>query len=171
MVMEPPNSNVTERRAEPQMLHTLHQELTAVNPYVQVLLSQLDEILKETEAGVLTAIVKANALHASYQAEHAEPHPDSLEILTDLLGGLQFQDVVRQRLQQVCKALTQLDEHCAQLAHAAIDPSWQGTLDAPLQEKLARFSEDYVMHSQVAAHLKVMEFAHQAHSHQAIELF
>ncbi len=156
-------------------LDTLHHELSSVSPYVQVLLSQLDAILKETEDGVLTAILKANALDASYKqgasAALPQTNPQALEILTDLLGGLQFQDVVRQRLEQVCKALVQLDAHFAALAVAVTDPAWQGECTPSLQDKMARFAEDYVMHSQVAAHLQVSDFKHKAHSHQSIELF
>lgn len=172
MVMNTQKNSQADCEGFSQPLNTLHQELTTVSPYVKVLLSQLDDILKETETGVLTAIDKANALDASYQAaSHGETNPQSLEILSDLLGGLQFQDVIRQRLQQVCKALTQLDEHFTQLANLIVEPTWQGELGSALQQKLANFAEDYVMQSQVEAHSKVMGYTSKSHNHSAIELF
>jgi|GEM_PF-5888230 hypothetical protein len=157
-------------------LNTVNKELKLVKPYINILVSHLEDVLKETEEGVLAAIDKANALDASYK-RHANTlvdrntNTDSLEILTDLLGGFQFQDVVRQRLQQVCKALLQLDEHLTHLSVKLDDPEWRTEHELSLKEKIENFSNDYVMLSQVEAHLKVNEFTTKLHSSKSVELF
>ncbi len=68
-----------------------------------------------------------------------------LQQLSDALGYIQFQDVVRQRIEQVQYALREMDEHLQQLG--------QGTaLQRTLQQRLDAHLTRYVMEDQRQAH-------------------
>jgi signal transduction histidine kinase len=72
--------------------------------------------------------------------------------IADSLGQLQFQDVVRQRLEAVDAALAELDEHLQGVADFVVGaPRDEGRL-ASLRERMQRQSERYVMDSQRAAY-------------------
>lgn len=75
--------------------------------------------------------------------------------IIDTLGDMQFQDINRQLLEQISGALGSLSEHFAQV-YALIDG------DAPpppmmLEELLAAWTENYVMHAQRVAHAVGLE--------------
>ncbi|GCL62003.1 hypothetical protein AQPW35_10840 [Rubrivivax pictus] len=68
----------------------------------------------------------------------------------DILAEMQFQDINRQLLEQINAALASLSEHFAQI-YSLID----GQAPPPpilLEELLARWTDNYVMHSQRVAH-------------------
>ncbi len=70
----------------------------------------------------------------------------------DMLGNLQFQDVVRQQIEQVIDGLARITNHAAVLAEGS-----QTALVEPLQvdalhEQLEAFRRGYVMHAQRATH-------------------
>ena len=68
----------------------------------------------------------------------------------DILAQMQFQDINRQLLQQINAALATLSDHFAQI-YSLID----GQAPPPpvmLEELLARWTDNYVMHSQRVAH-------------------
>ena len=74
----------------------------------------------------------------------------------DVLASVQFQDITRQQIEQVLKALSKLDEHCANLARrilAAEDENFQYT---PLNERLAELYNSYVMDTQRASHQQAL---------------
>lgn len=69
----------------------------------------------------------------------------------NILAEMQFQDINRQLLEQINAALTSLSEHFAQIYHL-ID----GQAPPPpmlLEELLARWTDNYVMHAQRVAHV------------------
>lgn len=69
----------------------------------------------------------------------------------DILAEMQFQDINRQLLQQINAALASLSDHFAQIYHL-ID----GQAPPPpmlLEELLARWTDNYVMHAQRVAHV------------------
>lgn len=73
------------------------------------------------------------------------------EDIINTLGDMQFQDINRQLLEQISQALGALSEHFAQV-YRLIDG------DAPpppvqLEELLARWTDNYVMHAQRVAHM------------------
>jgi methyl-accepting chemotaxis protein len=73
------------------------------------------------------------------------------EDVMDILGEMQFQDINRQLLEQINAALASLSEHFAQI-YGLID----GQAPPPpvmLEELLARWTDNYVMHSQRIAHV------------------
>jgi hypothetical protein len=68
----------------------------------------------------------------------------------DILAEMQFQDINRQLLEQINTALASLSDHFAQI-YSLID----GHAPPPpilLEELLARWTDNYVMHAQRVAH-------------------
>jgi methyl-accepting chemotaxis protein len=96
---------------------------------------------------------------------------DMVVLLSDAMGQLQFQDVVRQRVQQVTSALTGLDEHLQALTRRMADPQWDGQSEHPLQQRLDAHLDSYVMHSQREAHAAVTGKTDTDDARPAIELF
>jgi methyl-accepting chemotaxis protein len=94
-----------------------------------------------------------------------------VERLSEVLGHLQFQDIVRQRLEQVKFALTELDGHLLNLSHHLGDDAWDGSLQPTLAERMDGHLDNYVMDSQRQAHATVTGRAAADSSRPAIELF
>ncbi len=94
-----------------------------------------------------------------------------VERLSEVLGHLQFQDIVRQRLDQVKFALTELDGHLLGLAQHVGDPTWDGSLQSTLAERMNGHIDRYVMDSQHQAHASVTGRAAADGDRPAIELF
>ncbi|WP_153116270.1 methyl-accepting chemotaxis protein [Rhodocyclus tenuis] len=94
-----------------------------------------------------------------------------VERLSEALGQLQFQDVVRQRIEQIQCALHELDEHLLGLAQNVNDPLWDGLLQQTLKARLDSHLDRYVMDSQRAAHATVTGSGAAGDSRPAIELF
>jgi methyl-accepting chemotaxis protein len=91
--------------------------------------------------------------------------------LSEALGRLQFQDVVRQRLEQVQYALHELGEHLAGLAQHVADPDWNGSVVPTLATRLDGHLERYVMASQRKVHSAVTGANSGDDGRPAIELF
>jgi len=91
--------------------------------------------------------------------------------LTGALGQLQFQDVLRQRLEQVGHGLEDLAGHARELSLSLADGAWEGAGRATLEERLARHAASYVMASQRSAHAQVLGGTKAEDSGPAIELF
>jgi len=110
---------------------------------------QLDEIAShiETMSRTLGDVVP-------YLGDLSSSMDSTIRVMTqdviDTLGDMQFQDINRQLLEQINNALASLSEHFAQV-YQLIDG------DAPpppmlLEELLARWTDNYVMHAQRVAH-------------------
>ncbi|EIC23598.1 methyl-accepting chemotaxis protein [Thiorhodovibrio frisius] len=96
------------------------------------------------------------------------------EIVTRLsgaLGYIQFQDVVRQRLEQVGIALGELDEHLQSLMDRFGDAAWDGSVHPSLKERLDGHLDRYVMSSQRNAHAAVVGAGAATDERPQIELF
>jgi methyl-accepting chemotaxis protein len=91
--------------------------------------------------------------------------------LSDALGHLQFQDVVRQRLEQIGFALTEFGEHLVGLARKVSDESWNGRVEPTLAKRLEGHLDRYVMDSQTKVHSAVTGRSKSENSRPAIELF
>lgn len=111
--------------------------------------AQLDEI-----AGHLQAMGAVLGDVVPYLGQLTQKMDDGMAEVTadivDTLGDMQFQDINRQLLEQINNALASLSEHFAQV-YQLIDG------DAPpppmlLEELLARWTDNYVMHAQRVAH-------------------
>ena len=79
-------------------------------------------------------------------------HHEMIVRLSHVLGHVQFQDVMRQRLDQVQDAMQEMGAHLEDLTTSAIDRDWDGQMDASLYSRLAGHRNTYVMASQVSAH-------------------
>jgi methyl-accepting chemotaxis protein len=92
--------------------------------------------------------------------------------LSEALGHIQFQDVLRQRMEHVQSALVDMKEHMVLLSARMDDPAWDGELDQSFESILASHLEDYKMASQTMTHVAVAGGSTEGtHSDQAIELF
>lgn len=92
--------------------------------------------------------------------------------LSEAMGHIQYQDVMRQRLGHVQEALAQMGEHLLELNAKPEDPDWDGKLDRTFKSMLEALLDQYRMASQTNTHLAVSGRAASAdHSGPAIELF
>ncbi len=70
--------------------------------------------------------------------------------LTTLCGSIQFQDVARQQLEQVSRALSMISDHFVSLSNAILNEG--APPDSSIATCLAAILENYVMEQQRAAH-------------------
>lgn len=97
---------------------------------------------------------------------------ETVERLSSALGHIQFQDVMRQRLEHVREALKDLRDQVQELMGKSDDAKWEGSLDRTFSGMLAAHLEQYRMASQTRTHLTVAGGAGSTdHNGPAIELF
>jgi methyl-accepting chemotaxis protein len=99
-------------------------------------------------------------------------YSETVNRLSQALGHIQFQDVMRQRMEHVQEALKEMLGHLLHLSAKADDASWDGYLEENFQKMLAGQLDKYKMASQAATHLAVSGGGSSGnHSRSAIELF
>jgi len=99
-------------------------------------------------------------------------YEESVNRLSQALGHIQFQDVMRQRMQHVQEALVEMRDHLRRLMELPLDPAWDGALNATFKAMLADHLKKYRMASQTVTHLAVSGGAPATdHSRPVIELF
>ncbi len=100
-------------------------------------------------------------------------YAESIECLSDALGHIQFQDVLRQRMEHVQQTLFEVRDHMLTLVDKLRDPHWDGQLDRTFTQLLAAHLDQYRMASQTVTHLAVAGGGHAAtqEARPAIELF
>ena len=97
---------------------------------------------------------------------------DVVTQMSEALGYIQFQDVVRQRIEQVERALQEVGEHAGLLAGNLGKGGWDGILRPTLKQRLDQHMSGYVMASQRDAHATAFGGAGQGgQDGPAIELF
>lgn len=97
---------------------------------------------------------------------------ESVERLSTALGHIQFQDVMRQRLEHVQDALRDLRDQVAVLMGKSDDAKWEGQLDRTFRGMLDDHLHQYRMASQTRTHLTIAGNGAAAESNgPAIELF
>jgi methyl-accepting chemotaxis protein len=79
-------------------------------------------------------------------------HEDLTAKLATALGEMQFQDVMRQRVEGVQHSMQELNTHLQGVADHLSDQPWAPGRTTPLRERLDAQVQNYVMHSQVATH-------------------
>jgi methyl-accepting chemotaxis protein len=77
---------------------------------------------------------------------------DVVTQLTEALGHIQFQDVVRQRVEQVEQVLGELTAHTRIMIKKISEDGWDGIFALPLKERLDQQVKHYVMNSQRDSH-------------------
>lgn len=99
-------------------------------------------------------------------------YEESVIRLSQALGHIQFQDVMRQRMEHVQEALLEMREHMQHMSEKAFDFTWDGRFERPFKEILAAHLDRYRMASQTVTHQAVAGGgAGKDHSRPAIELF
>jgi methyl-accepting chemotaxis protein len=99
-------------------------------------------------------------------------YEESVNRLSQALGHIQFQDVMRQRMEHVQEALVELRDHVQLLSGKVLDSEWRGDFDRNFKEMLEAHKDRYRMASQAVTHLNVAGGEnHHDHSRPSIELF
>jgi methyl-accepting chemotaxis protein len=99
-------------------------------------------------------------------------YAENVNRLTQALGHIQFQDVMRQRMEHVQEGLLEMRDHMQHLSEWAFDFVWQGKFDHSFKEMLEVHKSRYRMASQTVTHLHVAGGEDiEDHSRPAIELF
>jgi len=105
-------------------------------------------------------------------AEVDSSYREMVNRLSDAMGHIQFQDVMRQRLGHVRDALKDLCDHMELLGEKIDDPDWDGQLDRTFKSMLDAQVSQYRMASQTATHFAAQGLEDQIqHGGPAIELF
>ncbi len=101
-------------------------------------------------------------------------YAENVQRLSEALGHIQFQDVMRQRMEHVQEALTEMREHMQKMSEKAFDFVWEGKFEHTFNELLAAHRSKYRMASQHVTHTNVVSgggASEQDHSRPTIELF
>jgi methyl-accepting chemotaxis protein len=99
-------------------------------------------------------------------------YAESVTRLSEALGHIQFQDVMRQRLEHVQVALIEMRNHLLQLAERPEGPGRDGLNDTTFKALLESHLDSYKMASQTITHLAIAGGSSDSdHSRPAIELF
>jgi methyl-accepting chemotaxis protein len=99
-------------------------------------------------------------------------HADIVAGLSDALGEVQSQDVMRQRVEHVQHALGELEAHLALVGGQLLDGPWDPDTMLTLRERLQAQMDRYVMESQRATHAMATGAAKASErALPAIELF
>ena len=99
-------------------------------------------------------------------------YAESVSRLSEALGHIQFQDVMRQRMEHVQEALIEMRDHLYLLMERSDDPAWDGQLDVTFKTILDTHLGRYRMASQTMTHLAVAGGQSSAElDRPAIELF
>ena len=146
--------------AEARLLLEQHEASSAMSHLV----NDLGEMQKEFARNghlLLDVITEVDANYA-----------ESVDRLTQALGHIQFQDVMRQRMQHVQEALQEMRDHMQLMAEKAYDFVWSGELDRTFTEMLETQKSKYRMASQTVTHVNAtVGKDDQDHNRPAIELF
>ena len=99
-------------------------------------------------------------------------YEESVNRLSQALGHIQFQDVMRQRMEHVQEALVEMRDHMQSMSGRMADFGWQGKFDRTFKEILAAHLSRYRMASQTRTHHAVAGGSSNSdNSRPAIELF
>jgi methyl-accepting chemotaxis protein len=99
-------------------------------------------------------------------------HREGVEHLLAAMGHIQFQDVMRQRMEHVQQALVEMRDHLLHLTQTQDKPSWDGLFDTTFKTLLNSHLNNYRMTSQTVTHLAVAGGTSKSESDgPAIELF
>jgi methyl-accepting chemotaxis protein len=105
-------------------------------------------------------------------AEVDSNYEESVSRLSEALGHIQFQDVIRQRMEHVQEAMVEMRDHLSQLSENAANDKWDGQLNCTFQSMLDAHLGQYRMAGQTQTHIAAAGGAVIGdHSRPAIELF
>ncbi len=151
---------VEEERAEALASLEQHEASSAMTQLVSDLGDMQVEFCKNSQL-LLEVITEVDANYA-----------ESVTRLVEALGHIQFQDVMRQRMEHVQQALEQMRDHLIRLSDAADSPGWDFQFQTNFKSLLESHLSQYKMASQTVTHLSVAGGKSSSdHSRPAIELF
>lgn len=157
--------NATTEQVEREMAEaTRALDQYKSNEEMNTLLAALTEMQTEfsRNSRVLLEVI------AEVDANYAE----SVNRLSQALGHIQFQDVMRQRMEHVQTALDEMRDHLQWLGDKHDDHGWDGVIERDFKSILADHLSAYRMQSQTVTHLAVAGGSKDAsHDRPAIELF
>jgi methyl-accepting chemotaxis protein len=111
------------------------------------LVSDLGEMQSEFARNSQLLLAVITEVDANYE--------ESVNRLSQALGHIQFQDVMRQRMEHVQEALVELNDHLRLMSGKVLDSGWCGLFDRNLREILEAHKSRYRMASQTVTHLAV----------------
>jgi methyl-accepting chemotaxis protein len=99
-------------------------------------------------------------------------HQEGVGHLLEAMGHIQFQDVMRQRMEHVQEAMLEMRNHLLRLTETQDRTRWEGLFDTTFKTLLEAHLSNYKMASQTVTHLAVAGgISGDDHSRPAIELF
>ncbi len=154
------NTRVESELNEARAAVEEHEAQTDIEEMVQRLAAMQEEFCRNS--GLLLNVI--GKVDANYE--------ESIVRLSEALGHMQYQDVMRQRLEHVDEALNEFCGQLARLGEYMDDPDWDGVPERHFSEMLAGHLARYKMASQTQTHMAVAGgSSSQDHSRPAIELF
>ena len=124
-------------------------------------LAKMQQDFSDSDQSMRAMIVE---IDADYQ--------DSVVRLSQALGHIQFQDIMRQRMEHVQGALIEMRDHMLWLGDKPKDPSWDGRFELSFKTLLAAHLDSYSMASQTVTHNTVAgSLGETSQRGPAIELF
>jgi methyl-accepting chemotaxis protein len=122
-------------------------------------------------AGMQTEFAKNGRLLLDVITEVDRNYAESVERLSEALGHIQFQDVMRQRMEHVQDALLEMRNHMMRLSGDEENSSPGAGLETNFTDMLASHLASYRMASQTATHIAVAGGQMSSDAGPAIELF
>ena len=99
-------------------------------------------------------------------------HHEGVGHLMQAMGHIQFQDVMRQRMEHVQESMVDMRDHLLRLTESQDRPGWDGLFDTTFKTLLESHLSSYKMASQTVTHLAVAGVSSDSdHSRPNIELF
>lgn len=146
----------------------IHEELDRARPQVEKSGDELDSLIGEL-GEIQQSLVTAGEELTNLIHEMDGGHRHMVDRLSTILGHVQFQDVIRQRLDQVGEAIDELGDHIrSRVASARAGETGPTTT---LEHRLVAQQSRYVMHSQRAAYVGVVGGSVMEDAAPRIELF
>ncbi len=128
------------------------------------LVADLTEMQSEFAGNSQLLLDVISEVDATYQ--------ESVNRLSQALGHIQFQDVMRQRMEHVQEALVELRDHLQHVSSKVLDSEWRGVFDRNFRGMLEAHKTRYRMTSQTVTHVSVAGGENsQDRGRAAIELF
>lgn len=85
-------------------------------------------------------------------------HESQLNLITTALGLFQFQDINRQRVEQVLSSMVDLNDHFQEMSEYLTQKTWKPDSLLSISAKLENQKATYVMSKQFTTHSKAAEF-------------
>jgi len=126
------------------------ENYTKKNPFLEILKNKKDSISKMEASFSSVGFTIKEIINQTYKQNKVV-----FQMITDLLGKIQFQDVVRQKLERVIEDLKEVSEYNKALMKYLASPT-EHEKPVEIQKLLDDFYQKYVMQSQREIHEKVV---------------